>query len=133
MRASRWPGRVCRRPTSIAPLANRLENVLPPRLGGPLALLEQAAKEGTDIVFCGHVGFDGFQYISDIWAGGLVGTTIAVKFWRYPAAEIPADHEGRIAWLYECWQILDDWVGEHRAERAGVGSDRAPTAGRMPA
>ena len=24
-------------------------------------------------MFCGHVGFDGFQHISDIWAGGLVG------------------------------------------------------------
>ena len=38
---------------------------------------------------CGHVGFDGFEYISDIWAGGLVGTTVRVRFWRSPAARCP--------------------------------------------
>ena len=59
------------RQPEVAPLADRLHHVLPPRLGGPLALLE--AARGTDVVFCGHVGLDGFEYISDIWAGGLVG------------------------------------------------------------
>ena len=66
------------RQPEVAPLADRLRNVLPPRLGGPLALLE--AARGTDVVFCGHVGLDGFEYISDIWAGGLVGGTVKVPF-----------------------------------------------------
>jgi len=106
---------IAERQPQIAPLANRLENVLPPRLGGPLALLDEA--QGVDVVFCGHVGFDGFQFVSNIWAGGLVGTTIRVRFWRYPGAEVPAGEQQRIAWLYECWQAVDDWVGEHqRAE-----------------
>ena len=64
---------------------------------------------------CGHVGLDGFEYIRDIWAGGLVGTTVRVRFWRSPAAEVPAGETERIAWLYERWQLLDDWVGEQRA------------------
>jgi 1-acyl-sn-glycerol-3-phosphate acyltransferase len=101
-----------RRP-EISPLANRLENVLPPRLGGPLALLEEAGGE-FDVVFCGHVGFDGFQRISHIWAGGLVGTRIAVRFWRSPGSEVPATEQERIEWLYARWQELDDWVGEQR-------------------
>lgn len=106
---------ITERQPQIAPLANRLENILPPRLGGPLALLDEA--QGVDVVFCGHVGFDGFQFVSNIWAGGLVGTTIRVRFWRYPGAEVPAGEEQRIAWLYECWQAVDDWVGEQqRAE-----------------
>ena len=79
---------IAERQPAIAPLANRLRNVLPPRLGGPLALLDEAA--GADVVVCGHVGFDGFEYISDIWAGGLVGTTVRVRFWRSPAAEVPS-------------------------------------------
>ena len=96
----------------VSPLADRLHNLLPPRLGGPLALLEETA--GTDVVFCAHVGFDGFETIGDIWDGGLVGRTIAMRFWRCPSAEIPQDHDGRVAWLYENWQRLDDWVGERR-------------------
>ena len=107
---------IAERQPSIAPRAARLRNILPPRLGGPLALLDEA--EGVDVVFCGHVGFDGFQYVSDIWAGGLVGTTIRVRFWRRPAAEIPKSGDERIEWLYERWQELDDWVGEQRARAA---------------
>jgi 1-acyl-sn-glycerol-3-phosphate acyltransferase len=101
---------IAERQPALAPLADRLRNVLPPRLGGPVALLEEA--EGADVVVCGHVGLDGFEYISDIWSGGLVGTTVRVRFWRHAAAEVPADPEARVAWLYERWQVLDDWVGE---------------------
>jgi 1-acyl-sn-glycerol-3-phosphate acyltransferase len=102
----------------IARYADRLGHVLPPRLGGPLALLDEAPQ--ADVVFCGHVGLDGFEYIRDIWGGGLVGNTVRVKFWRYPAASVPATEEERIAWLYERWQVLDDWVGEQRAALGGA-------------
>ena len=84
---------IAERQPEISAMANRLHNLLPPRLGGPLALLERA--KDVDVVFCGHVGFDGFQYISDIWAGGLVGRTIRVRFWRCPADSIPADEAAR--------------------------------------
>jgi hypothetical protein len=106
---------IAERQPELAPLADRLQNLLPPRLGGPLALLDEAAEDGIDIVFCGHAGFDGFQRVSNIWDGELVGTTISVRFWRAAAAEIPPDREARIAWLYEHWQEVDDWVGERRA------------------
>jgi 1-acyl-sn-glycerol-3-phosphate acyltransferase len=101
---------IAERQPDVAPLAARLRHVLPPRLGGPLALFDEAA--GADVVVCGHVGLDGFEYISDIWRGGLVGTTVRVKIWRHAASEIPAGREARIAWLYDRWQTLDDWIGE---------------------
>jgi 1-acyl-sn-glycerol-3-phosphate acyltransferase len=104
---------VAERQPHLAERAAKLRNVLPPRLGGPLALLEEAA--GTDVVFCAHVGLDGFELISDIWRGGLVGQTIRAKFWRVPAAEIPTDESERVAWLYDHWQRVDDWVGEQKA------------------
>src|SRR3712207_5594806 len=88
---------VAERRPDLAPLAGRLQNVLPPRLGGPLALLEEA--RGTDVVFCAHVGLDGFEYISDIWRGGLVGQTIRVTFWRVPAADVPAGEDAMTEWL----------------------------------
>ena len=105
--------KIAERQPEIAPLANKLQHLLPPRLGGPLALLE--ATRGTDVVFCGHVGLDGFEYISDIWRGGLVGETVHVRFWRYPAAEVPTDRDAQIRWLYARWQVVDDWVGEQLA------------------
>lgn len=103
---------IAERQPAVVPLAARLRNVLPPRLGGTLALLEEAA--GVDVVLCGHVGFDGFQYVSDVWRGGLVGSTIRIRFWRHSAASIPAGGDARIAWLYGAWQELDDWVGAQR-------------------
>jgi 1-acyl-sn-glycerol-3-phosphate acyltransferase len=102
------------RQPEVAPMAERLEHLLPPRLGGPLALIKEAPH--VDVVFCGHVGFDGFQYISDIWAGRLVGSVIGVKFWRVPAEEIPADEDGRTKWLYGHWQDMDDWIGRKTAQ-----------------
>jgi hypothetical protein len=40
---------------------------------------------------------------------------VHIRFWRYPAAEVPTDRDAQIAWLYACWQVVDDWVGEHVA------------------
>ena len=104
---------VAERRPHLAPLAARLQHVLPPRLGGPVALLD--AARGTDVVVCGHVGLDGFEYVSDIWRGGLVGTTVRVKLWRHAAADVPADPDDLVRWLYARWQELDDWVGEQKA------------------
>lgn len=114
---------IAERQPHIARYADRLRHVLPPRLRGPLALLDEAPH--ADVVFCGHVGLDGFEYIRDIWAGGLVGGTVHVRFWRYPASSVPAGEDERIAWLYERWQVLDDWVGEQRAALGG-GARPAP-------
>jgi 1-acyl-sn-glycerol-3-phosphate acyltransferase len=113
---------IAERQPEIAPLADRLQNLLPPRLGGSIALLERAPE--ADVVIFGHVGLDGFEYISDIWSGGLVGGTVRLKFWRFPAATVPRDREELVRWLYARWQELDDWVGEARGGSPGV----APTA-----
>lgn len=104
----------------ISPLANRLQNLLPPRLGGPLALLEETPE--ADIVFCAHVGFDGFRSFGEIWGGELVGSTIGVRFWRYPRSDLPNDRDERIRWLYGHWQELDDWIGERLVKAPGAAS-----------
>lgn len=107
----------------IAAMAEGLENLLPPRLGGPLSLLD--ATRGTDVVFCAHVGFDGFETVGDIWRGGLVGRTISVDITRVPAAEIPTERDEQIRWLYAHWQKMDDWIGAHRE---AVGQPSRPAA-----
>jgi 1-acyl-sn-glycerol-3-phosphate acyltransferase len=109
---------IAERQPEIAHLANGLNHVLPPRRGGPLAHLDATA--GTDVVFCAHVGLDGFERVSDIWGGGLVGTPVRVKFWRCPAAEVPAAEAERTAWLYREWQRVDDWIGAQIAAGSTV-------------
>jgi 1-acyl-sn-glycerol-3-phosphate acyltransferase len=103
---------IAERQPEISPLAERLNYLLPPRLGGTLTLLESA--RGSDVVIFGHVGLDGFEYIRDIWAGGLVGSTVRLKFWRFPAAQVPSERTELIAWVYDRWQELDDWIGATR-------------------
>lgn len=109
---------IAERQPEIAPLAEPLRHLLPPRLGGVLTLLERSRDavtvdgSGVDVVVFGHVGLDGFEYVTDIWSGGLVGTTVRMKFWRYRAAEIPTEPDKLIAWLYGVWRTLDDWIGE---------------------
>jgi len=113
------------RAPEVAPLAAGLRHLLPPRLGGPLALLEQG--RGTDVVVCGHVGFDGYETVGDIWRGDLVGATIRVRLTRHDAAGVPAEDRAALtAWLYARWQELDDWVGEQKGpagERESVAFD----------
>lgn len=108
---------IAERQPEIAPLADRLKHVLPPRLGGALTLL-QGARE-ADVVIFGHVGLDGFEYISDIWAGGLLNTTVQLKFWRHPTDGIPYDdHDALVQWLYARWLELDDWIDTKLAAAA---------------
>ncbi len=88
--------------------ARSLAAVLPPRPGGPLALLD--AHPPSDVVIAAHVGLDGFSHLRNILAGGLVGSTVRVRFQRFPIEDIPPDRAGRVAWLYDRWEEVDAWI-----------------------
>lgn len=104
--------------TELARRAERLENTLPPRLGGTLALLE--ANPGLDVVFAVHTGFEGTTSFWQIWHGALRDTDVHVEFWRVPASEIPVDREERVEWLFENWETMERWLRERKtASRPG--------------
>ncbi|MGK2955145.1 MAG: lysophospholipid acyltransferase family protein [Solirubrobacterales bacterium] len=107
-----------KRQPEIYPLAARLDHLLPPRMGGPLAVLDEA-RAGTDVVFCGHVGFEGIRTVRDVWVGALVGREITIRFWRYDGTTIPEGEAARTEWLYDKWQMIDDWVGEQLSKQTG--------------
>jgi 1-acyl-sn-glycerol-3-phosphate acyltransferase len=96
-----------RRP-ELAGLASGLRHVLPPKLVGPTTLLQAAAE--ADVLIVGHVGLDSFEYPRDMWRGDLVGSTVHMKFWRFPADTVPRDDAGLAQWIYERWAELDEWV-----------------------
>jgi hypothetical protein len=40
-----------------------------------------------------------------------------VRIRRFPGRDVPADRDARIAWLYERWQEVDDWIDGGRRRR----------------
>ncbi len=92
---------------TIGAVAARLRSVLPPRPGGTLAILEASS---ADVLLLGHHGLEGFAGVRDVWSGGLVGSTIHIRFWRIPRAEIPEVRSDRVNWLFRVWEQLDDWI-----------------------
>jgi len=100
--------------------AKRLRHLLPPRLGGALALLDGGPP--ADVLFVAHRGLEGFGSLGAIWRGRMVRTTLRVRIWRVPRADVPDDHAGRVDWLFDWWQRMDDWLDEATA------ADLAPAA-----
>lgn len=94
--------------------ARRLEHVLPPRLGGALALLEAS---DADVLFFAHTGLEGTARLADLLAGGLIGARVRVALWRVPRAEVPTCAERRAEWLHDQWDRLDGWVGATRGSQ----------------
>lgn len=88
--------------------AERLRRVLPPRPGGPLALLER--NPHLDVVFCAHVGYEGAADWGEIWRGELAHKPLTIRFWRVRASEIPREHAAADAWLYDQWAKMDRWI-----------------------
>ncbi len=98
-----------RRSPNLAAHVIDMKHVLPPRLGGTLALLDGC---GADVIVMAHRGLDGFARIADIWRGAMVRRHVEVEFWRIPRSEIPAGRAERSAWLFQLWMRIDRWVGE---------------------
>jgi 1-acyl-sn-glycerol-3-phosphate acyltransferase len=103
---------LARKDPAAAARAAEFHHVLPPRPGGPVALLEA----GTDVVMCAHVGLDESAEVRHLLDGSLVGTRVQVAFWRIPAGEIPEGEAGRMEWLTEEWRRVDRWVGDRHGE-----------------
>lgn len=93
--------------------AKSYRHVLPPRLGGPLALLD--AAPGVDVLVLEHVGLEGARTLGNLWRGDLIGRTLRIRLRRLPAASIPSTD--RATWLFDRWAETDAWVSAHSARK----------------
>jgi 1-acyl-sn-glycerol-3-phosphate acyltransferase len=84
--------------------AERWPNLLPPRLGGSLALL--AANPGLDVLFIAHSGFEGSARMNDLVNGAWAHSDMRIRFWRVPFAEVPKDEAGARAFLFTQWERM---------------------------
>jgi 1-acyl-sn-glycerol-3-phosphate acyltransferase len=100
-----------------ADVARSMRHVSAPRPGGALAAID--AAPGADVVVIGHVGFP--TGLAEAWRLLPERQRIDVKVWHEAAEAIPAEHGARIAWLFEQWRRLDEWVDERRRARGGTG------------
>ena len=92
-------------------IAQQMQAVLPPKLAGPLSLLQ--ASPGTDVVILEHQGFEGAASFSEFWGGGLIGRTLRVRLRRISAGDIP--DQDRDIWLFRQWAETDLWVRNQAA------------------
>jgi 1-acyl-sn-glycerol-3-phosphate acyltransferase len=95
--------------------AEAMRNVLPPRPGGVLAVLENAAE--ADVVWVAHPGTDHLLSVADVWAALPMDTEILMRWWHVPSGGVPADPQQQVTWLYEWWKRIDDWIAVNRPTR----------------
>ncbi|MGA1675421.1 MAG: 1-acyl-sn-glycerol-3-phosphate acyltransferase [Pseudomonadales bacterium] len=101
----------------LAQLA-RWRLLMPPRLGGTLALLEN--NPGRDLVFCAHTGFEGSSHFSSLLNGSWVGAQVRIHFWRVPFATIPQHRDAQVHFLFEQWDLMETEVKRLRETSAAA-------------
>lgn len=93
----------------ITSRARALRHVLPPRVGGTLALLE--SNPGLDVVFCAHVGFEGAVDFRALMTARWLDSVIRVRFLRVPYADVPREPSELTEFIWSSWERMDREVG----------------------
>lgn len=92
-------------------LANQLKrwpNLLPPRLGGYLGLLDTNTQH--DLLFMAHTGFEGSANFAELMNGSWSYSQVHMEFWRVPFADIPKTDDERREFLFTQWDRMQQTV-----------------------
>ncbi|MET0741171.1 MAG: 1-acyl-sn-glycerol-3-phosphate acyltransferase [Candidatus Nanopelagicales bacterium] len=92
--------------------AERLTNVLPPRPKGLFAALDGCPD--ADVVVVGHTGLDRLNSLRDVWRELPMDKTILLRWRRIPPSLVPTVFDLRVAWLYDLWAEIDDWIEDQQ-------------------
>jgi hypothetical protein len=95
--------------------AEQMSHVLPPRPTGALAALR--GNPGADVIFGVHSGLGLAAFPREIWHATPLGKTFNTHMWLSRASERPAEPEAQVAWIYDWWKRLDQWIEEQGTER----------------
>ena len=93
-----------------AAAAERMRHLLPPRPGGVAAALASAPH--ADVVLVAHTGLEHLSTAGDLWDGLPMDSTVRMRWWFVPAAEVPHDPDRLERWLYDRWADLDRWIAD---------------------
>ena len=86
----------------------RWPDLLPPRLGGTLAMLQ--ANPGKDLLFMAHVGFEGSSRFSTLINGSWRHARVHIEFWRVPFAMVPTSPDAQRQFLFTQWDRMQETV-----------------------
>ncbi|HVF79477.1 MAG TPA: 1-acyl-sn-glycerol-3-phosphate acyltransferase [Solirubrobacteraceae bacterium] len=92
--------------------ARELDHLLAPRSGGVLAALEGCPT--ADVVLVAHTGLEDLSTVVDLWRGLPLDDDIDIRMWHVAAADVPPEEAGRITWLGDWWQRMDEWISTER-------------------
>jgi 1-acyl-sn-glycerol-3-phosphate acyltransferase len=88
--------------------AETMPNVMPPQPSGAQAALR--ARDGADVVFVAHTGLGLAAHPRQFWREMPIGRTLYVRMWHEASDAVPAGPKEQVAWLYDWWERLDDWI-----------------------
>jgi 1-acyl-sn-glycerol-3-phosphate acyltransferase len=97
--------------------AERMAHVLPPQPAGALAALR--ANPSADVIFAAHTGLGLAAFPRELWRQAPIGKTLKTRMWLTPAADRPSEPEEQVAWIYDWWRLLDEWIDEQGQEQQG--------------
>lgn len=86
----------------------RWPDLLPPRLGGTLAMLQ--ANPGKDLLLMAHVGFEGSSRFSTLINGSWRYANVHIEFWRVPFGDVPTERSAQQEFLFTQWDRMQDTV-----------------------
>ena len=95
----------------LAPRAELIHPVLPPRAAGALAAI--AAAPAADVVFVAHTGLDVVHSARTAWTRLPLRDSVQAQWWRIPVAHIPPGDDARSEWLLGQWARVDRWIADH--------------------
>ena len=108
----------------MAGRAEQMTHVLAPKPGGLLAALDAAPE--ADVVLVAHTGLDHLVTVRDLWRELPMDKVLVMRWWQVSRADIPADREQRIEWLFAWWERIDTWVAENKPQDLPRRRGRAP-------
>ena len=76
----------------------------------PAGTLVRSAAPDADVVFVGS-GLEDLSSIRDVWRGIPMDAAVVARSWVTPADRVPPPDE-RERWLYDRWELLDEWIDE---------------------
>ena len=71
-----------------------------------------ASAPHADVVLVAHTGLEHLSTAADLWDGLPMDSTVRMRWWFVPAAEVPRAADELEHWLYARWAELDRWVAD---------------------
>ncbi|MGB5756703.1 MAG: 1-acyl-sn-glycerol-3-phosphate acyltransferase [Acidimicrobiales bacterium] len=94
--------------------AEQLKHTLLPRTGGVISAIEGAP--GATVVLMAHAGLENLHGFGDLWASIPLHRSVEAHAWAAPIDRWPTDRTGQETWLFDHWEVVDDWI-DHRISR----------------